>query len=183
MKYVKILLATLILLALIATLAACSGAEAPVEASPEPIIELSYAFPFPFTAEDLRGNLVTEASLGEKDLFFVYYWTTWCPACVNGMPGLSELADEFGDRIGFLSLLGDFGTARDIAIDITDGANAPFITVDAGHPDFADLVQLVQARFLPTSIIIDVYGNIIGEHIVGSSADAFRAAIEDALSR
>jgi len=184
MKFTKKLLAALMILAFAAVFAACADETAAIpELEPEAEYSDSPTFPFSFTVEDLHGNPVTGASLGDRDIFFIYYWTTWCPACVNGMPGLAELAEEFGDRVGFLSLLGDFDTARDTAIDITEGANAPFITVDAQHPYFADLVQLMQIRFLPTSIIIDAEGNIIGEHIVGSSTDAFRTAIEDALNR
>ena len=145
----------------------------------QPLIQGS--FPFTFSAEDLHGNTITDASLGEKDLFFVYFWTTWCPACVNSMPGLNELAEEFADDIGFITLLGDFDTARETAIRITQ--DAPFYTVNANDSDFEQLMQLVQSGFLPTSVIIDTNGNVIGEQIVGGGTARFREAIEYALSR
>jgi len=166
----------------ILTLAACGGDYGTSGYS----VDNNYAgesagFPFGFTAEDLRGNEVTEAALGEKELFFVYFWTTWCPSCVRGIPGLAELAEEFGDRVGFLSLLGDFGTARESAITITENAGAPFITVDARLGELAGVMGLVGSWFVPTSIIIDASGNVIGEQIVGAGTDRFRAAIEAAL--
>ena len=139
------------------------------------------SFPFAFSTEDLHGNIVSDASLGEKDLFFVYFWTTWCPACVNSMPGLMDLADEFGDDIGFITLLGDFDTARDTALRITE--DAPFYTVDAHDSDLEQLMELVQSGFLPTSVIIDANGNVIGEQIVGGGIARLRTAIEDALGR
>ncbi|MCL2357558.1 MAG: TlpA family protein disulfide reductase [Defluviitaleaceae bacterium] len=141
------------------------------------------AFPFPFLAQDLYGNDVTEEALGEKEAFFVYYWTTWCGTCVRAMPGLAELSREFEGRVGFLTLLGDFNTAADTAAAIKQNAGAEFTTVAANHADFAELFPLVQSGFLPTSIILDRDGNVIGEQMIGGSARTFRNAISDALER
>ncbi|MDR0272598.1 MAG: TlpA family protein disulfide reductase [Clostridiales bacterium] len=141
------------------------------------------AFPFRFSTEDLYGNTVTDASLGGKDFYFVYYWTTWCPSCVSGMPGLAQLAEEYGDRVGFITLLGDFSTAGENAIRITENAGASFSTVDARHGEFAPLMNLLNSGFVPTTVLLDANGNVIGEQIVGSNLDVFTAAIEGALKQ
>jgi len=174
-NFVKKSIVAIILLTII--LSACTRPTEP-EIAPQPVQGL---FPFTFSTEDLRGNTVSDASLGEKDLFFVYFWTTWCPACINSMPSLMDLADEFGDDIGFITLLGDFDIARDTALRITE--DAPFYTVNAYDDDLQPLMQLVQSGFLPTSVIIDANGNVIGEQIVGGGAARLRTAIEDALGR
>lgn len=155
--------------------------EAPPQETQAQSSQTTYTFPFSFSTEDLHGNQVNEYSVGDKEIFFVYYWTTWCPACVNSMPGLSELADEFGDRVGFISLLGDFDTNRDTAIRIVEGSNIPFLTVNSMDEDFGELVNLILPRALPTSVILDGNGNIIGEHIVGGGTDRFRTALNNAL--
>ncbi|MCL1877601.1 MAG: TlpA family protein disulfide reductase [Defluviitaleaceae bacterium] len=143
--------------------------------------EIVGAFPFSFSAEDLYGNEVTEADLGDKEVFFVYLWATWCFSCVQGMPGLAELSGEFGDRVGFITLLSDFDNAANAAV-IKQDAGADFITVSANHDDFADLLPLLQSGFVPTSIILDLNGDVIGEQIVGGSTRSLRTAIRDALS-
>ena len=148
---------------------------------PAPASTAAVSFPFPFSADELRGNTVTEADLGVREVFFVYYWTTWCPTCVNSMPGLIELAEEFAGEVGFITLLGDFDTAREVAIRITE--DAPFYTMNARDGDFQGLVQLIRPDRIPTSVIIDGDGNIIGGQIVGGGTDRFRAAIEYALGR
>jgi len=153
---------------------------------PEPpsyLQESGSTFPFAFSVEDVNGNPVTEASLGEKEAFFVYFWTTWCPSCINAMPALAELAEDFGDRVGFLSLLGDFDTASDVAADIKAHYNVPFITVDSRHPDLDDVMQYLNSGFVPTSAVFDTNGNRVGDFIVGSDMDTFRATIEEALNR
>ncbi|MCL1845522.1 MAG: TlpA family protein disulfide reductase [Defluviitaleaceae bacterium] len=153
--------------------------EGPAEDSDEGYVEST--FPFAFSTYDLHGNTVTEADLGNKELFFVYFWATWCFACVQGMPTLAELHEEFGDRIGFLTLMDDFDTGAATAITAKENASAEFITVDARLDYFEELLPLVRSGFVPTSIIIDADGNVVGEQIVGGSARALRSAIRSAL--
>jgi len=141
------------------------------------------AFPFPFSVYDLHGNFVTEEVLGDKDLFFVFYWSTWCPSCVQAMPELAQLAYEFGDRVGFMTMQGDFFTARDAGIRITENAEIPFITVPALHNELQPLRELLRSGFVPTSVIIDRDGNVIGDQIVGRGLERFQEAIEYALGR
>ena len=79
-------------------------------------------FPFAFAAEDLFGNMVTHEDLGNKELFVVHLWATWCGPCVAGLPAMGSLYEEFGDRVGIIGLLIDYDTARERALDITNNA-------------------------------------------------------------
>ena len=65
---------------------------APKPDVPAPALLTAAMFPFEFEAEDLYGNIVTHESLGERELFLLYLWTTWCGACIASMPGMAELA-------------------------------------------------------------------------------------------
>ena len=158
-----------------------SDAEPAPDITVEPPREGTFAFPFNFSTEDLYGDTVTHEALGYKEAFFVYLWTTWCPSCVDAMPYLAQLAEAYGDRVGFISLLGDFDTAGDTAIRIKEDAGVPFITVDANYDGLQDLLALVRSGFVPTSVVIGQDGTVVGEQIVGSGIDRFQAAIEYAL--
>ncbi|MCL2187485.1 MAG: TlpA family protein disulfide reductase [Defluviitaleaceae bacterium] len=179
MRHIKKLLA--ISLILLFALSACADAEEAPPQAPAPVAENTFSFPFPFTAYDLYGNAITEQSLGEFEIFFVYFWTTTCPACVRGMPGIVTLAQEFDNRVGVLSLLGDFQTNGDAAKRILQDAGAPFITLDARNEDFIELMALLNSGFVPTSVVLDANGNAIGGMIIGANTDRLREAIEDAL--
>ena len=150
-----------------------------VEPTPPPIA--AAIFPFEFEAEDLYGNTVTHESLGERELFLLYFWTTWCAVCITAMPGMAELAAEFYDRMGFVSLLGDFESGRDAAILMTENANAPFFSVDIMLEDFVPLIPFIDSGFVPTTALIDTQGNMIGEMIMGSDIDGLRSRINAAL--
>ena len=174
MKIGKALAALALSLAL---LAACGGNGN----MPAPVHQNAAMFPFEFEAEDLYGNIVTHESFGERELFLLYFWTTWCRVCVIAMPGMAELATEFYDRIGFVSLLGDFESGREAAILMTENANAPFFSVDIMLEDFEPLIPFIDSGFVPTTALIDTQGNMIGDMVMGSDIDGLRDKINAAL--
>ncbi|MCL2165345.1 MAG: TlpA family protein disulfide reductase, partial [Oscillospiraceae bacterium] len=140
-----------------------------------------FPFPYSFSTQDLYGNQVTAASLGEKELFFVHYWASWCGPCINEMPILAQIALDYGGRVGFIGLLDDYSTSKDAATRIAETSGVAFINVDARHSDFGDLLYKVQSGYVPTTILIDKDGNIVGNQIIGAMGEGYRQLIENAL--
>ena len=140
-----------------------------------------FAFPYKFSTQDIYGNTVTEASLGEKELFFVHYWATWCGPCINEMPELGKLVEKYGDRVGFIALLDDYSTSKAAAIRITESSGVAFTMVDARYKDFQTLLGMVQSGYVPTSIIIGSDGKIIGDQIIDAYGSGYGKFIDDAL--
>ena len=143
----------------------------------------TFAFPYAFTAEDLYGKTVTEKSLGEKEVFFIHYFATWCPPCIREMPDLATIAKRYGDRVGFIALLDDYKDNKAAAIRLAENAGIPFIMVDAGHSNFRTLRQMVQSGYVPTTILIGRDGKVIGGQIVGAYGLGYANFIDRALSR
>ena len=139
-------------------------------------------FPFSFTAQDLYGDTITEESMGERKMFFLHLWGTWCPPCVNEMPDLAEIARKYGDRVGFLGLLDDFSTNPDGAKKILESADMPefFFNVDARLPELQDLVILVSSGAVPTTVIITSDGRIT-EQLVGAYGPAYTYVLDHLL--
>ena len=140
-----------------------------------------FAFPYKFSTQDLYGNTVTEASLGEKELFFVHYWATWCGPCINEMPDLGKIVEKYGDRVGFIALLDDYSTSKAAAIRITESSGVAFTMVDARQKDFQTLLGMVQSGYVPTTILIGSDGKIIGDQIIGSYGSGYGKFIDSAL--
>jgi len=96
------------------------------------------------------------------------------------MPGLALIAEEFSDRVGFLTILLDMDRDGDRAIQITENVNATFLTVDADESTYYAVGIFFESGYIPESILIDGDGNIV-DSIVGGSEDEYRTMIENAL--
>ena len=93
---------------------------------------------------------------------------------------MALLADEFSDRVGFMTMLISWDSDRDDALAITESVNASFITVDAMNDELEPILDMFTSGFIPETVLIDEDGNVI-ESIVGGNADEYSLAIERAL--
>ena len=187
---IRFALVIIALLSLIFVLLAVSGNSAPsdgVQSADADLVKQdtsdTFVFPFRFSTEDLYGNMVTEDSLGEKELFFVHYWATWCGPCVIEMPNLAKIEEKYGERVGFIALLDDYGSAKTTAIRIAESSGVTFTMVDAKHNSFRTLLKMVRSGYIPTTVLIDGSGNIVGEQIIGAVGEGYEKFIDNALQR
>ena len=142
------------------------------------------SFPFTFTAVDLYGNTVTDRTLGEKRLFFIHYWATWCPPCVAEMPELAKIAEDYADEVGFIALLADYGDNLKGAQNLAESSGVPdtFIMVDAETPELAGLLAMVQSGYVPTSVILDVNGEMTGSQLIGAYGEKYAEILDTLLN-
>ena len=143
----------------------------------------TFPFPYTFSAQDLYGRAVTEKALGEKEIFFVHYFATWCPPCVSEMPDLATIARRYGDRVGFIALLDDYRENRAAAIRLAENSGIPFIMVDAEHRNFRTLLRMLQSGYVPTTILIGRDGRMVGEQIIGAYGLGYASFLDSALGR
>ena len=193
------IIALVIALTLVLTLAACGGGtpagdrqrpgslpsnDTPRDSSPAEnltpqgntdkpeTIHTKGTFPFAFTAEDIYGNTVTEASLGEKELFFIYYWATWCGVCIDKMPDMGHMIRDFGDKVGFLMLLGDFENisgAKNIyeASDVPEVGPVVTVCSEITFGEQHQVTQWIKTGYVPSLAVIDAEGNLL-HHMAGT---------------
>jgi thiol-disulfide isomerase/thioredoxin len=145
-------------------------------------------FPFRFSTNDLHGNRVTETSLGEKALFFVHVTATWCGPCNDAAPAVAQVSREFGDRVGFISLLEDFSTNRNRALQWSRDFSGEYIMVNQHDSAFRPIMNILNDLLAnqwgyPTSLLIDGNGNVLATRVGSGSVDAYRMFIESGLAQ
>lgn len=165
----KILFCTSLLL-----LFGASGCSKPAEneggnaISSERVEEAIASQPFPaFQGKDLDGTAVDASVFGEHEATVVNFWFTGCPACIDEMPALDQLAQELKEKdVAFSGLLVERGK-EDEAREIlnTKGANYRNIVPEAGE----EMDAFLQTIFaFPTTVVVDREGNIVGDAVVGA---------------
>ncbi len=137
-----------------------------------------------FTTVDLEGNAVTQEVFSQAEVTVVNLWGTFCPPCIGEMPELGDWAREMDEDVQLIGIVCDYYAGDDETL-----AQAQGILADSGA-DFVNLAAdasleefLFQFQFVPTTLLVDSEGYVIGEPIVGANVSGYQQAVADYLGR
>ena len=171
--------------ALLGALTACGQGESGGESSRQVTVFED------FTAQDLDGNPVDESIFADCDMTMINLWGTFCGPCLQEMPDLGEIADEYADK-GF-QIVGICTDAvnldGEILEDVVETAKADAQETGADYLHivpvgeiFTDLLPRVTG--VPTTIFVDSKGQQIGLADIGAKdKDAWIQVIEEKLAQ
>jgi thiol-disulfide isomerase/thioredoxin len=142
-----------------------------------------------FESLDLDGNAVTGDIFAVNKLTMVNIWGTRCPYCIDEMPDLAKLSDDYADRgfaiLGIISNVVSDGRS----IDETNAGDARYIIEETGV-NYTNIVVtenvynlfLSDVSAIPTTIFVDENGNKVGKTFLGAkSYDEWADIIESLL--
>ncbi len=137
-----------------------------------------------FEAETLNGEIVDQTIFEDYDVTMVNVWATWCGPCINEMPDLAELHKSMlPEGTNMITILTDVPDGVEVAKEIVNETGGEFTTLLANE-SLNGLLNTVTA--IPTTVMVDSSGNIIGSPIVGAPpsnpAQMYLEAIENALA-
>lgn len=144
-----------------------------------------------FTAQDLDGNTVDESIFADYEVTMVNLWGTFCGSCLQEMPDLGEISDEYADR-GFqiVGICTDAVNGEgEILEDVVETAKADAQETGADYLHivptgeiFTDLLPRVSG--VPTTIFVDKEGKQLGLADMGAKdKDAWIQVIEEKLAQ
>lgn len=122
------------------------------------------------------------AQLKGKKVICLDFWSIYCASCIEAMPRLVEIYNDYKDR-GFVMVgvnLDSFGTHR--VVKFLQGMETKI-----AFPVIIDKTRTVATSFnamvLPTSIVIDIKGNIVFYHVGYKAGDEkkLRAVVDKAV--
>ena len=141
-----------------------------------------------FNATDIYGNEVNESVFAENKLTMVNIWATFCGPCINEMPYLAEIADDYADE--GLAVIGVVADVSDEKGNVSDYllSNAVYI-VDITGADYLHIVpsaemfsaKLDRTNTFPETIFIDSEGNQVGESYIGARSEEQWIEIIDSI--
>lgn len=114
--------------------------------------------PFPdFTAVDTEGNTFTlSEALKEKKAVLINLWATWCPPCQAEFPFLDEAYAQRADDVAVIALSIE---GEDTLEAIAEFKNNLGLSLPMGRDEGEALSNYVQAYYIPTTVIVDRFGN------------------------
>lgn len=115
-------------------------------------------------------------------VLIVDFWATWCPPCVQEVPGFIRLKKEYKDR--GLEIVG-FSFDRDEQTHDawTKEKGMNYLSIFAVNEAGQKAVDAFQERIgpiqgLPTTLVIDRKGNIVYKHVGYASPEDFEKVIK-----
>ncbi|MCR4647832.1 MAG: TlpA family protein disulfide reductase [Lachnospiraceae bacterium] len=137
-----------------------------------------------FSTTDLYGNPYTEEVFTHAKINFVNIWGTFCGPCIMEMPDLGELSHEYDPSdVQFIGIVCDVYSEYH--------AKPAFEIIDETGADYLHLVtnesinnwKLNEVDAVPTTLIIDSYGNILYTTVGSDSKENWKAVIDTYLNQ
>lgn len=135
-----------------------------------------------FTANTLDGEAYTQDNFANADVTIINFWATFCGPCLAEMPDIAALEKSLPDNVHLITVCLDGVGNTDGVKSILDEAGYEGTTLLDGDGDFASVCG--EILYIPTTILVDQNGNMLGDAIVGGQQDlegTYKAAVNDAL--
>lgn len=109
-----------------------------------------------FTMVDLDGNTIDESIFAENKLTVINFWEPWCGPCVNEMPELEKLYEDYKDQ-GLL-IIGVFSDTT-----MMDDVHAVMDEAGTTYPicEYVSAFDAFQTGYVPSTIFVDENGKLI----------------------
>ena len=180
---VKKLWSMLILAALLTTgLTACGGESSQETGSGNGVLAGC-------TAQDLEGNDVDDSIFDDYDVTMINVWGTFCGPCIQEMPDLGQLAEDYADEglqiVGIVSDATDYEGGYpeetvELAKEIVEETGAGYLHLLPSQDLLNRVLSSIQV--VPTTFFVDSEGNQLGGIVTGSkSYDDWTAILDQKL--
>lgn len=132
-----------------------------------------------FNGITMDGKVVDESIIKEKKLTMINVWATFCGYCIDEMPHLNELNQEYADQgfqvIGVITdVLNSNGSVidsqMDLAKEIVEKTGVEYPTLLPTN----DLIRMLLGGVssVPATIFVDSDGNLVGDGYLGAKSKA-----------
>lgn len=144
-----------------------------------------------FAARDIDlQDVYTPEVFADHRLTMINVWGTFCGPCIDEMPDLAAIAEEYADR-GFQII----GIVSDVSSTAEEGdeklALARMIAEETGASNYLHLIpdtvmiltKLKDSVYVPETFFVDSEGKVVGDSVVGSKDKAsWSQIIEERLA-
>ena len=133
-----------------------------------------------FTSQDIDGNQVDYTVFENYQLTMVNIWGTFCPPCIQEMPELGQMANEYADKMQIVGMIVDVSAPNnDSALKIIEHTKANYLHIITS-PDLVDRF-LGKVQVVPTTVFVDKNGNQVGDVYTGAKSKTEWMKIADEL--
>ncbi len=114
-----------------------------------------------FEFSEMNENTsITKESLKDK-VYLIDLWATWCSPCLEELPYLTEVYEEYSDKGFDIVSIAMWDDAEDIKEFQNKHWKMPWKNVFVSSEDINQVAKLLEVKFLPKVMLVDQNGEII----------------------
>ncbi|NCC01630.1 MAG: TlpA family protein disulfide reductase [Clostridia bacterium] len=136
-----------------------------------------------FHTADINGEPVTQDVFAQSNLTMLNIWGTFCYPCIQEMPDIGQLSEEYKDRMQIIGLISDVTQPEDKgALEIIEYTGANYLHI----VNSVDLMNgyVGQVQLVPTTVFLDKEGKQVGSVYTGSqSKSSWERIIKEMLEK
>lgn len=128
-----------------------------------------------FTTMDISGNDIDSSVFKNNDLTIINLWSPFCGPCVEEMPDLQKIQDEYKDKVKVIGLLSKMDEKD--APETLKSKNITYTNIVANK----DLENIINSfDYIPVTLFVDNEGKILDTFIPGGADfEMFKQKVEE----
>lgn len=117
-----------------------------------------------FNTPEVGGKMLSLSSFRNKKYVLLDFWATWCPPCIAMMPALKHMYTKYHDKgLEIISVSWD-NNQRDWKAGVEKEGINLWYNIYAGAGKDAEMIRKYEILVMPTTLLIDKNGVIIGRY-------------------
>ncbi|QUI23138.1 TlpA family protein disulfide reductase [Vallitalea pronyensis] len=132
-----------------------------------------------FKTTDMDDNKVDNSIFGEQQLTLLNLWSIHCPPCVEELPELEKIANDYKGKVSVVGIVDDTDMEGVKEVLKKKGVTYTNIIPDKGLQDVMN-----QFDYIPVTLIVNKEGKVLEKFVPGSSDyEYFKSIITELLDK
>ena len=136
-----------------------------------------------FETEDLDGNKIRSEDLfAENKITMINMWGTYCPPCIEEMPDLQAISEEYADRgAAVVGLVVDVPVGDDSMLEDAETIISKTGVTFRNLRAWEGFDEQFPAPGTPTTFFFDSGGKMVAEPVVGGNVPQYLKTLDQLL--
>lgn len=109
-----------------------------------------------FTLDSLDKTKVSLSDFKNKSMVLAVFWATWCPFCVEEIPELNKMANEYKEKVEILGI-----NIKEASKKVSDFSKKKGIKYTILFDTKGETAQKYKVVGIPMNVLIDKDGKIL----------------------